>query len=315
MANEIIGGEPARVAEIKIAADRKFGVIAALSSYFIWGLFPLLFQQLETVEPLTVVAHRIVWSALFVGVILFFRGRMKEVRAALSHWKSIRGIFLSAVLLAINWLVFIWSVSNGLVLEASFGYFITPLVNVALGMVILGERLNRLQTLSVVIALIAVGILATGLGGLPLVSLALAGSFGLYGYFRKTVNVGSAPGLFVETLMLLPFALAYLAYGFYTNGAGVLADTHLVIFLLLTGPATSITLILFAYGAKRLEMSMIGMLQYIAPIGHLLLAIFWFREELGHAQVLSFSVIWISLAIYSYDNLRRRPKRTKKNHG
>lgn len=291
------------------AADYNKGLLAATSAYTIWGLFPLLFRQLDAVEPITVVANRIVWSVIFIAILLVALGRAKETIEAMQSWRTIKGLFVSAAFLSVNWLVFVWAVNNGQVLEASFGYFITPLVSVALGTLFLRERLNRLQMLSVSIAVIAVAILAVGVGGLPLVSLTLAFTFGLYGYIRKKVTVGAVPGLFIETLLLLPFALGYLIYATNVHGGAIYADPRLLTFLVLTGPATSITLILFAFGARRLELKLIGMLQYIAPSMHLLLAIFLFNEHLGIAQIWSFAVIWVSLAIYSYDSFQNRNKK------
>ncbi len=291
------------------------GVFAALGAYGVWGFFPVLFRALESVNPVAVVANRIVWSFFLVGAILWQRGRMPEVRATLSDWPTMRGVLLSSLLLAINWLVFVWAVDMGRVLEVSFGYFINPLVSVAIGMVLLGERLNRWQTLAIAVALIAVAIQAAGLGQFPLVSVTLALSFGFYGYIRKTVSVGSAPGLFVETLVMLPLAAGYILYTLMTEGSGPYADLWLLFLLVLTGPATSGALILFAYAARRLPLSLIGMFQYIAPSLHFVIAIWWFGEPLNLIQLLSFALIWVSLAIYTGDSYNRRPKKVMPAHG
>lgn len=287
-------------------SDGRSGVLAAVSAYGIWGFFPILFRLLEAVNPFAVVAHRVIWSFLLVGGILVNRGRMGEVRAALRTWPAARGILISAVLLSVNWVVFVWAVESDRVLEVSFGYFINPLVSVAIGMILLAERLNRRQTVSIMIALVAIGIQALGLKGLPVVSLTLACSFGFYGYFRKTVNVGSAPGLFVETLVLLPVALAYLGYLVVSQGPGAMADPVTFLLLVLTGPATSGALILFAFAARRLPLSMMGMFQYIAPSMHFLIAIWLFGEPINGTQLVSFGLIWVSLAVYSHDSMQRR---------
>lgn len=291
------------------------GVFAALAAYGVWGFFPVLFRALESVNPVAVVANRIVWSFILVGGILWQRGRMAEVRATLSDWPTMRGVLLSSLLLAVNWLVFVWAVDMGRVLEVSFGYFINPLVSVAIGMVLLGERLNRWQTLAIAVALIAVGIQAAGLGQFPLVSVTLALSFGFYGYIRKTVTVGSAPGLFVETLVMLPLAAGYILYTLVTEGSGPYGDAWLLFLLILTGPATSGALILFAYAARRLPLSLMGMFQYIAPSLHFVIAIWWFGEPLNPVQLLSFALIWVSLAIYTGDSYNRRPKKVMPAHG
>lgn len=296
-------------------SDQRSGVAAALGAYGVWGFFPVLFRALESVDAISVVANRIVWSFLLVGGILWNRKRLGEVRAALTDRASLRGILISAALLAVNWIIFVWAVDTEKVLEVSFGYFINPLVSVAIGMVLLGERLNRWQSVAIAVALVAVAIQAVGLGQFPVVSVTLALSFGFYGYFRKTVNVGSAPGLFVETLVMLPLALAYMGYMFVVQGAGPYADPWLLLLLVLTGPATSGALILFAYGARRLPLSLMGMFQYIAPSLHFIIAVWWFGEPLNMMQLASFGLIWLSLIIYTTDSYRRRPKRVMPAHG
>ena len=283
--------------------DQRNGALAALGAYGMWGLFPLLFRLLDSVAPLMIIVHRIIWSFVLVGALLWHRKRLNEVRVALSDPKTMRSMAISALLLTANWLIFVWAVHNQQVLEISFGYYINPLVSIAIGVVLLGERLSRGHTVALIIALVAVGILATGISGLPLVSLGLAFSFGFYGYFRKTANVGSVPGLFVETMVLLPVALGYLIYSIITEGPGALSSPWLFGWLVFTGPATSIALILFAYGSKRLKLATIGMFQYLAPSGHFLLAILVFGEPMNMNQLVSFALIWISLAVFSADSL------------
>ncbi len=283
--------------------DRRNGGLAALGAYGMWGLFPLLFRLLDSVAPLLIIVHRIIWSFVLVGALLWHRKRLNEVKAALLDPRTMRSMVISALLLSANWLIFVWAVHNKLVLEISFGYYINPLVSVAIGMALLGERLSRGHALALIIALVAVGILATGISGLPLVSLGLAFSFGFYGYFRKTANVGSVPGLFVETMVLLPVALGYLVYSVVTEGPGALTDMWLLGWLVFTGPATSIALILFAYASKRLKLATIGMFQYLAPSGHFILAIFVFGEPMNVNQLVSFALIWLSLAVFSADSL------------
>jgi len=295
--------------------DRRMGVVAALGSYGTWGFFPILFRALDGINPLTVVAHRVIWSFVLVGAILAGRGRLGEVKAVFSSWASARGILISSTLLAANWLIFVWAVDSEKVLEVSFGYFINPLISVAIGVVLLGERMNRIQWISISMAAVAIGIQAVGLSGLPYVSLSLALLFGFYGYFRKTVNVGSAAGLFVETLVLLPVALAYLAYTFVVGGLGPHGNPMSMGLLILTGPATSWALILFVYAARRLPLSTMGMFQYIAPSLHFFLAIWLFGEALNLVQLLSFALIWVSLAVYSYDSFRRRSSKVSQGNG
>jgi len=295
--------------------DRRNGILAALGAYGVWGFFPVLFHALDAVSPLMIVGNRIVWSFLLVGGILWNRGRLEEVRAAITTRRVATSMVVSAVLLAINWLVFVWAVHQDEVLAVSFGYFINPLVSVAIGFVLLGERLNTLQWLAIGVAAIGVGVQALGVGGLPIISLALAFSFGFYGYFRKTANVGSAPGLFVETLVLLPVAAGYLVWTLATTGPGAYADGWLFFLLVMTGPATSGALILFAYATRRLRLSSVGMFQYLAPSLQFLLAIWLYGEPLNFGQLVSFALIWVSLGIYSYDLVNRRPRKRQATDG
>lgn len=283
------------------------GLAAGLAAYVLWGFLPLLFKLLETVPPPVVVADRTLWSLLLVGAILLAWGRVGEVRAVLRDPVTLRAMLVSALVLAGNWLIFVHAVESGQVLEASFGYFITPLVNVALGMALLGERLNRWQALAVAIAALALAIQAVGLGTVPLVALGLAFSFAGYGYFRKTARASSATGLFVETLLLAPLALAYLAFVMLRDGGpGPHADPALLALLALTGPATAVPLLLFAYAVQRLRLTTVGMLQYIAPSIAFVLAITLFGEALNPLRLLSFGLIWLSLLVYSVDSMLRR---------
>lgn len=288
----------------------KHGIFAALGAYGVWGVFPLFFRLLDGVGAPTIVAHRVVWSLVFVGIILKAQGRMGEVWAAFKDRRAIRIIFISALLLALNWLVFIWAVENDKVLDVSLGYFINPLVNVALGMMFLGEKQNRWQWVAIIIAIIAMIIQSMGLGSFPLVALTLAISFGVYGYLRKTVSVGSAPGLFIETLLMLPFALIYLAYVIYSFGFGAHADPLKLTYLVLTGPITAGALLMFAFAARRLRLTTIGMFQYIAPSLHFLTAVYIFGEELNGLRLASFALVWLSLLIFSLDSIFPTKKKT-----
>jgi len=288
------------------ANDGRNGVLAALAAYTLWGFLPLLFRQIEAAGSVLIVAERTLWSLILLAGILLFSGGFRDVRALLADRKRALGTLLSAVLLAGNWLLYVWAVETGQVLEASFGYFINPLVNVLMGMILLGERQNRLQTISILIAAVAIGIQAVGLGNIPFIALGLALSFGFYGYFRKTAHLGPAGGLFAETAMLTPAALAFIVYTFVTTGPGVHTDPYLMTMLVLTGPATAIPLLLFAFAVRRLRLTTIGMFQYIAPSIQFLVAIFLFGEHLNGLRLLSFALIWVSLMVFSYDSFRRR---------
>ena len=287
--------------------DARAGLGAGVGAYILWGFLPLLFHLLSAAGSVTVVADRTIWSLLLVGGIVVFGRRMGEVRAALSDWPTLRSMMISSVLLCANWLIYVWAVETGQVLEGSFGYFINPLVNVAIGMAALGERQNRWQWVAIGVAIIAIGIQAIGIGRIPFIALSLALSFGFYGFFRKTAKVASTSGLFVETLMLLPLAIGYIAYTFVRDGGpGVHGDPYYLSLLILTGPATAAPLLLFAFAIQRLRLTTIGMLQYIGPTIQFLLAVFAFHEGLNGLQLLSFGLIWLSLAIYTADSVLRR---------
>jgi len=287
------------------------GLLAGLAAYLIWGFLPLVFKLLEGVPAATIVADRTIWSLLLVGAMLLLAGRTAEIRAALADRATLRSMLISSVLLAGNWLVYVWAVESGQVLEASFGYFINPLANIAIGMVVLGERHNRWQLVSIAIAVVAIGIQAVGVGGVPYIALSLAISFAAYGYFRKTARVSSTTGLFVETLLLLPLAAGYLGFTFLRDGGvGPHADPFLMGMLLVTGPATAVPLLFFAFAVRRLRLTTIGMLQYLAPSIAFVLAITVFGEALNPMRLVSFGLIWFSLLVYSVDSyvrMRNRP--------
>ena len=290
-----------------LARDAQSGLIVGLVCYLLWGFLPLLFHALQDVGSVTIVADRTICSLFVVGAILLLRNRMGEVRAALADPQTLRSMVISAVLLAANWLIFVWAVEQNQVLEASFGYFINPLVNVAIGMVFLGERQNPWQWTAIAVAVVAIVIQAIGIGNFPWIAVSLALTFGFYGYFRKTAKVGSASGLFVETLILVPLAVGYLIYTFIRDGGpGLHADPYHLILLLLTGPATAAPLLMFAYAVQRLRLTTIGMLQYLSPSIAFILAITYFGEPINGVRLLSFALIWLSLAIYSADSFMRR---------
>ncbi len=286
--------------------EARSGFAAALLAYGLWGFLPILFHAMHAVDPLLIVAERSLWSLLLVGIILRIGAGFSEVRAVLADRRKLLILLGAAVLLAGNWLLYVWAVGAGLVLEASFGYFINPLVNVAMGIVLLKERLSRWQTLAILVAAVAIGIQAAGIGSIPFVALGLAVSFAIYGYIRKTVGVSSTAGLFVETLLIAPAALALVITQTVLHGPGPHADPMLLGALMLTGPATAVPLLMFAYAVKRLKLSTIGMLQYISPSVQFFLAIGFFGEHLSETRLLSFALIWVSLAIFTIEGFVRR---------
>ncbi|WP_375600151.1 EamA family transporter RarD [Devosia sp. Naph2] len=288
------------------AVDKQRGVVAALSAYLLWGFLPILFHLLEQAGSVLIVAERTLWSLVLLGVFIAATAGFSDIRSVLADIRRMRVIALSALLLVCNWLLYVWAVETGQVLEASFGYFINPLVNVAIGMVLLGERQNRMQTIAIAIACVAILIQAAGIGRVPLIALGLAFSFGFYGFIRKTAQTGPATGLFAETIVVAPLAMGYVVYDIVRNGVGVHADPTMMLLLIATGPATAVPLLLFAYGVRRLRLTTIGMFQYLAPSIQFLLAILMFGEELNPLRLLSFALIWLSLIVFSWDSFNQR---------
>lgn len=286
--------------------EGEYGLAAGLGAYLLWGFLPILFELVSPAGAATVVADRTIWTLLLIGIVLMLGGRTAEVKAAMRDRRTVITMAAAALLLGANWLIYILAVETNNVLEASFGYFINPLMNVALGMLFLGERQNRWQVVSILIALVAIGIQALGLGGVPYIALSLALTFAAYGYFRKIAGVGSVAGLFIETLVLAPLAVIYLGYTFVRDGGiGVHADLGMLGLLVLTGPGTAAPLLLFNYAVRRLRLTTMGMLQYIAPSIAFVLAITLFGEHLNGVRLLSFGLIWLSLAVYTADSFMR----------
>ncbi|PCJ44814.1 MAG: protein RarD [Alphaproteobacteria bacterium] len=283
------------------------GIAYALGAFVLWGLAPLFFKELSHVAALEFLGFRMVWSFIFLIILLFFRRSLKiliqEIGQTFADKKLLFMLFLSAVLISSNWLVFIWAVANNHVMETSLGYFINPLVNVALGMLVLGERLSRVKLMAVGIATFGVIYLIAAQGIFPWVALYLAGSFALYGLIRKKVVIGAILGLWVEMLVLLPFAVGYLSFLNFSETSGrVSHDDYTLFMLILSGAVTTIPLVFFASAARRLPLSLLGLLQYIAPTMTLLMAVFLWGELFTTAHMVAFSCIWGALAIYSADS-------------
>ena len=296
---------PAPSTETEAAAARR-GVLAASTAFVIWGLFPLYLKPLVAVPPLEILAHRIAWCLPFVLGWLAWQSRLPEVAAALRHRASLARLTFSAVLIAVNWGVYVWAVSNGRVLETSLGYFIGPLVNVLLGVGALGERLNLRQWTAVGLAAAGVAWLAVAAGGLPWVSLVLASSFGVYGLVRKVINVGAVPGLAVETLLLAPAAFAWLAWLHHSGAASFgNAPAHVSVLLVGSGLATALPLALFATGARLIPYSVVGLLTYIGPSLQLLLGVFLYGEPFAGTRAVGFSIIWVGIAVFVADGFLR----------
>ncbi|MBX8486001.1 EamA family transporter RarD [Pseudomonas cichorii] len=292
------------------AANPRRGYILGLSAYIIWGLFPMYFKLLATVPALEIIIHRAIWSALFGSLLLLVwkhPGWWRELR---ENPQRLAVLALSGSLIACNWMVYVWAVNNGRMVEASLGYYINPLVNVLLGMLLLGERLRRLQWLAVLLAAAGVAQQVWHVGNLPWVSLLLPLTFGFYGLIRKKAPVAALPGLVVETWMLVPLALAWLLLNPVAQTAQPeFWTTSQAIWLAAAGPVTLIPLVCFNAAARHLPYTTLGFLQYIAPTLVLALAVLLYGEHLNTSTIITFVCIWVGLAIYSIDawfNLRRR---------
>lgn len=283
------------------------GILFALGAYLSWGLFPLYFRQIATLPALQIVAHRTLWSLAFVAVVLVLSRRLtwlREVSAA--TW---RRFTLSAALIAVNWLVYVWAVGHGHVLDASLGYFINPLVNVALGFALLHERPRTGQWLAVGMAAFGVLWLTVAAGRLPWVALVLALSFGFYGLMRKTAALGALEGLTLETLILAPLAGAGLAFWTLDGSSAARSATDWA-WLAGTGPLTAGSLLLFASAARRIPLATLGLIQYLSPSLQFLLGVFLFHEPMDAGRLVAFGFIWGALLVYSAEGLwrARRPE-------
>ncbi len=289
------------------ARERKLGLAFAFAAYGFWGLFPLYLKAVSRTPVLELLCHRIVWAAIFLVVLVWHQGHAGEVLAALRRRRTLAVLSASTVLIAVNWLTYIIAVTHDRMLESSLGYYINPLVNVALGVLLLRERLAPLVRLAVAIA--AAGVLWLGLhvGHPPWISLVLAFSFAFYGLLRKVAPVGPLIGLTVETLLLLPLAGGYLVY-LLASGRAAFLSGHpgLDALLVLGGPFTAIPLLWFAAAARRLPLSTIGFIQYLSPTLQFLLAVMVYGEVFNSAKAVAFACIWTALALFAWHSVRRR---------
>lgn len=288
--------------------DRR-GLLAAIGAFAIWGLLPLYLKLLHQAPVFQIMTHRVVWCCLFVFGWLGVRGELGHVTRALADGVTRLRLFASAVMITINWLTYVWAVGNGHVVEASLGYFINPLVSVLLGVLFLSEKLNPRQWIAVALAALGVAWLTWQVGRPPWIALTLAFSFGLYGFVRKTVVVDAVAGLAVETLLILPFALAWLLFE-YGRGASVfgVVSWQLDALLVTSGLLTAVPLVLFAFGVRRVPLTTIGLLQYMAPTLQLITALLVFKEPFTAVQAVGFGCIWLGLVVYAVDGVwRGRP--------
>ncbi len=281
----------------------RYGILYGIAAYGSWGVFPLYFKAVKHVSAYEILAHRIVWSFLILAIMVAVLRRWKELLRELQSGKLLLMLGLSTLLIAANWLVFIYAVTSGQVLEASLGYFANPLLNVLLGVVVFRERLRPLQTLSIVLALAGFIVLAGFAGDVPWIAATLAVTFSLYGLMRKIMPVDGLVSLTVETLSLTPVAMIYLAY-LSATGGGASGGMHTLGLLALSGPVTTMPLLFFGAAARRLRLSTMGILQYLSPTLQFSLAVLIFGESISAAQIVSFACIWTGIIIYTSDSLR-----------
>ncbi|WP_409268914.1 EamA family transporter RarD [Massilia sp. BHUDP2] len=282
------------------------GILSAALAFLCWGLFPIYFHALGDVPPVQILAHRVLWSLGFLLVVLALRRQWKwlsQVRQPRVFWS----FAASALLLSANWLVYIWAVKNGHVIEASLGYFINPLVNIMFGYLLLKERMRPAQWGAIAIAALGVGWLTWQSGSVPWIALVLAATFGAYGLLRKTAALGALEGLSFETMVLFPFAAAYVGW-LSVTGENAFVNAPLDatrILLVLAGPITAIPLLLFATGARKIPLSILGLLQYLSPTIQFLLGVWLFHEAFSSDRLVGFLMIWAALALFAGEGLLR----------
>jgi chloramphenicol-sensitive protein RarD len=290
------------------------GVILAICAYSLWGFAPLYFKLIQQVSPLEILMHRVLWSFVLMVVLIQFVGGFSRLRQVLKQPKQLLVLLITSLLIAGNWLIFIWAINNDHMLDASLGYFINPLFNVLLAMLFLGERLRKLQWVAVALASLGVIIQLISFGSIPLLSLVLAASFGFYGLLRKKVNVDAKTGLLVETAILAPVALGYLLVTLETSSVSMLTnDWGLNLILMAAGIVTTVPLLCFAGAAVRIPFSILGFFQYIGPSIMFMLAILLFNEPFDMEKATTFGFIWVALMVFVSDLLlqRRRNKKAK----
>lgn len=286
------------------------GLIYAATAFLLWGAFPVYWKSLSDIPADEVLGHRIVWSAVFVSLLLFFSGDKSKALSAFKSPKTLALFSLTALLVATNWLIFIWAIGAGYVLECSLGYFISPLMNVICGVVFLKERLRRLQLVAVLLSAAGVGYSIFQLGAVPWIALGLASTFAVYGLLRKIASMESLEGLWLESALLLFPSLIYLAYiGQQTGSSFFDYSIQTQTLLALAGPATAAPLLLFAAGARKITMTSVGLLQYLTPTLHFLLAVFIYDERFSSDKLVMFCAIWLALGFYSFDGYLRESQR------
>ncbi len=294
-------------------SKEQIGIFYALAAFVFWGLIPIYFKQVASVNPFEVLLHRVIWSVLVLFILLYISKQFHLVKEVLTNLTQLKYLLLSSFFVSLNWLIFIYGVSSNKILETSLGYFINPLISILLGFLFFSEKLNKNQLISIIIVIIAVIVQIISVGNIPLISLGLAFSFALYGVVRKKLNIASLPGLFIETIIMLPFALFYFYYLITNHTSSFVNDTaYITLMLSLGGIITVLPLIWFNAAITRINLSTLGMLQYTGPTISFVIAILLYDEVLTNSKIITFLLIWIALAIFSYDTFKK--KNTSFNH-
>lgn len=296
-------------------SESRLGQIYAILAFLFWGgLAPIYFKQVSNVDAFEILIYRILFSCVTLLPFFLFKKELQALITAVKDFKTVKYLFFSTFVISLNWLTFIWAIANDRILEASLGYYINPLVNVGLGFLIFSERMTRNQYIAIFIGVIAVLYQLFSLGYLPMVSLILAFSFGFYGMLRKKANVGSIAGLFIEVVILLPFALAYLFYLYHYEVVAFFESTsfYTSFMLALSGLVTVIPLLLFNGAATRMKLTTIGFFQYIGPTVAFFIAIFVYNEEFNFDKLVTFILIWIALFVFSLDTINKLRKGANK---
>jgi chloramphenicol-sensitive protein RarD len=290
-----------------VDAERRVGTLAGVAAYSLWGVFPLVFHLLDEVAPIEILAHRIVWSFAVVGLLLVVRRERGWFRSVRRQPGALPRLSLAAGLIAVNWLVYIWAVNTDHVVEAALGYYINPLVTVALGVGLLGERLRRMQVVALGFGAAAVGVLTVAYGRVPWIALVLACSFGGYSFLKKAVPVGAVRSLAVETLVLLPAAAVGLVAMAVAGEAAILhGSAWRDVLLVSLGVVTAVPLLLFGTAARRIPLTLLGLLQYLTPTLQLICGVAVFHEPLPPARLAGFVLVWVALAVLAADAVGER---------
>jgi len=284
------------------------GVMFGLAAFMAWGFLPAYWKQMHEVSAFEILCHRIVWSCIFLTVIISLQKRWNEVQSIVKTPAKLKGLVISGLLIGLNWFVYIWAVNSGRVVETSLGYYINPMINVLIGYLLLGETFSRLQFIAVLFALAGVVYSLMAYGDLPMFALTLAISFAFYGYCRKKIQAAPIPGLLIETMVLFVPALAYILFRLISAGSYFIKDLELTLWMTGAGVVTSLPLLWFASAAKRLNLSTIGILQYLAPSIAFILGVFVYKEPFTQANLITFGCIWIGVFLYTWESLMKNQR-------